>query len=74
MTNNARSLNIANSVSIVAYEALRQNLKILININLNTFYILKQKGKSLYKILLLEDDELFASTLEDFWLMKRVLS
>ncbi|AXH09869.1 RNA methyltransferase [Malaciobacter halophilus] len=25
MTNNARSLNIANSVSIVAYEALRQN-------------------------------------------------
>jgi len=27
MTNNARSLNIANSVSIVAYEALRQNFK-----------------------------------------------
>jgi len=26
MTNNARSLNIANSVSIVAYEALRQNI------------------------------------------------
>jgi len=25
MTNDARSLNIANSVSIVAYEALRQN-------------------------------------------------
>ena len=25
MTNSARSLNIANSVSIVAYEALRQN-------------------------------------------------
>ncbi len=25
MTNNARSLNIANSVSIIAYEALRQN-------------------------------------------------
>ena len=25
MTNNARSLNIANSVSIVCYEALRQN-------------------------------------------------
>ena len=27
MTNDARSLNIANSVSIVAYEALRQNFK-----------------------------------------------
>lgn len=27
MTNEARSLNIANSVSIVAYEALRQNFK-----------------------------------------------
>ena len=27
MTNEARSLNIANSVSIVAYEALRQNYK-----------------------------------------------
>ncbi len=27
MTNGARSLNIANSVSIVAYEALRQNFK-----------------------------------------------
>ena len=27
MTNDARSLNIANSVSIVAYEALRQNYK-----------------------------------------------
>ena len=27
MTNNARSLNLANSVSIVAYEALRQNFK-----------------------------------------------
>ncbi len=27
MTNNARSLNIANSVSIVVYEALRQNFK-----------------------------------------------
>ena len=27
MTNQARSLNIANSVSIVAYEALRQNFK-----------------------------------------------
>ena len=27
MTNNARSLNIANSVSIIAYEALRQNFK-----------------------------------------------
>lgn len=26
MTNNARSLNMANAVSIVAYEALRQNL------------------------------------------------
>ena len=25
MTNDARSLNIANSVSIIAYEALRQN-------------------------------------------------
>jgi len=27
MTNEARSLNIANSVSIIAYEALRQNFK-----------------------------------------------
>lgn len=27
MTNDARSLNIANSVSIIAYEALRQNYK-----------------------------------------------
>ena len=27
MTNDARSLNIANSVSIIAYEALRQNFK-----------------------------------------------
>lgn len=27
MTNDARSINIANSVSIVAYEALRQNFK-----------------------------------------------
>lgn len=27
MTNDARSLNIANSVSVVAYEALRQNYK-----------------------------------------------
>lgn len=27
MTNGARSLNIANSVSIIAYEALRQNFK-----------------------------------------------
>lgn len=27
MTNNARSLNIANSVSIITYEALRQNFK-----------------------------------------------
>ena len=27
MTNNARSLNIANSVSVVAYEALRQNFE-----------------------------------------------
>ncbi|CAM3528324.1 tRNA (cytidine(34)-2'-O)-methyltransferase [Arcobacter aquimarinus] len=27
MTNNARSLNLANSVSVVCYEALRQNFK-----------------------------------------------